>query len=65
MRWAFLAMVNWYFYAPASVKRQPAWTRQEVHETCLWAIRSWSIRHNLDLRQSHNHIRPYRHARST
>ena len=50
-RWTFLAMVNWYCYAPASVRRQPpVWTRQQVHETCLWAIRSWSIRHNLESR---------------
>ena len=50
---AFPAMVNWYSYAPPTARHKPhAWTRQEVHDACLRAIRcrsanaaTWPIRH--------------------
>ena len=66
LRRTFPAMVNWYFYAPASVRRlPPAWTRQEVHAICRGVLRAWSNRHNLELRQHQDPTRLDFHLRST
>jgi protein-glutamine gamma-glutamyltransferase len=72
LRRTFLPMVNFYLYAPVSVKRgQSAWTQQEVYNTCLCAVRIWSlreccvlVRHDMELKQSRNHVEQNCHTQS-
>lgn len=46
----FLAMLDWSFYAPTPEKRRRcAWSRRHIHDTCLWALRYWSLRRCHDL----------------